>query len=295
MLRGKGGEPNPVGRSDGGKIGPGRGKSILSQCSKLINNLTFSPPTRFLPRVLGGFLVVAEDMMPETLPVLLVPGLNCSPRLYVAQMPALWAFGPVIVADHLHDDGMDAIAARILRDAPPRFALIGLSMGGYVAMALMRAAPERVAKLALLDTGPRADTPQQSENRKRQIDIALAGRFAEIPGLQWPMLVHKNRQHDEALKAVIVQMAEDTGAEAFIRQQRAIAARPDSRPGLPKIDCPTLVLVGDGDQLTPPELSEEMNALIPGSRLVVVPDCGHLSTLERPDAVTRTLVNWMQS
>lgn len=232
--------------------------------------------------------------MPETLPILLVPGLNCSPRLYAAQMPALWAFGPVTVADHRQADSMEGIAAAVLRDAPPRFALVGLSMGGYVAMAIMRAAPERVARLALLDTGSRADTPQQTENRKRQIEIAAAGRFRDIPDLQWPLLVHKNRQHDEALKSVVVQMAEETGAQAFIRQQRAIAARPDSRPELSAIGCPTLILVGDGDQLTPPELSDEMNLLIPGSRLVVVSDCGHLSTLERPDAVTRALVNWMQ-
>ena len=233
--------------------------------------------------------------MAETLPALLIPGLNCSPRLYTAQMPALWTFGPVIVADHRRDESMDAIAARILGNAPPRFALIGLSMGGYIAMAIMRAAADRVAKLALLDTGPRADTPQQTENRKRQIDVALGGRFGEIPGLQWPMLVHKNRQHDAALKDVVVKMAEETGAEAFVRQQRAILSRPDSRPGLPQIGCPTLILVGDGDQLTPPELSEEMNALIPGSRLVTVPDCGHLSTLERPEAATKALVEFMQS
>lgn len=232
--------------------------------------------------------------MPESLPILFIPGLNCSPRLYAAQLPLLWAFGPVTVADHRQDDSMDAIAARILGSAPPRFSLVGLSMGGYIAMAILRAAPERVAKVALLDTGPRADTPQQSENRKRQIDVALSGRFSEIPELQWPMLVHKNRQHDEALKAVIVQMAEETGAEAFVRQQRAIAGRPDSRPGLARIACPTLILVGEGDQLTPPELSQEMNALIPGSRLVMVPDSGHLSTLERPEAVTRALVTWMQ-
>jgi pimeloyl-ACP methyl ester carboxylesterase len=232
--------------------------------------------------------------MAQSLPVLLVPGLNCSARLYAAQIPALWAFGPVTVADHRRDESMEAIAARILADAPPRFALIGLSMGGYIAMAIMRAAPDRVARLALLDTGPRADTPQQTENRKRQIDIAQGGRFGEIPGLQWPMLVHKNRQHDEGLKEIVVGMAEETGADAFVRQQRAIAGRPDSRPGLAKIACPTLILVGDGDQLTPPELSREMNSLIPGSRLVTVPDCGHLSTIERPDAVTKALVAFMQ-
>lgn len=232
--------------------------------------------------------------MAETLPVLFVPGLNCSPRLFMDQMPALWALGPVTVVDHRHDDTMQAIAARILRDAPPRFALIGLSMGGYIAMEIMRSAPERVTKLALLDTGPRADTPQQSENRQRQIDLALGGRFADIPGLQWPMLVHKNRQHDAALREIVVQMAEETGADAFVRQQRAIMGRPDSRAGLAAIRCSTLILVGDGDQLTPPELSNEMNSLIPGSRLVTVPDCGHLSTLERPDAVTRALFDFLR-
>jgi pimeloyl-ACP methyl ester carboxylesterase len=232
--------------------------------------------------------------MADAVPILLVPGLICSPRLYAPQLSALWGFGPVTVADHTRDDSMEALAARILKDAPPRFALAGLSMGGYVALAIMRAAPDRVAKLALLDTSARADTPQQTENRNRQIAIAQAGRFAEIPELQWPMLVHQNRRHDAALKAEVARMAQETGAEAFVRQQRAIMGRPDSRPRLSEIACPTLIVVGDGDELTPPELAGEMNLLISGSRLVTVGDCGHLSTLERPDAVTRALVEWLQ-
>jgi pimeloyl-ACP methyl ester carboxylesterase len=233
--------------------------------------------------------------MVEPLPIVLVPGLNCTPRLYAPQIPSLWNFGPVTIADHRRDDSVDAIAARILADAPPRFALIGLSMGGYIAFAILRAAAQRVARLALLDTGPRADTAQQRENRRTQIELARSGRFAEIPVLQFPLFVHKDRHNDAALKDFVVRMANETGPEAFVRQQTAIMTRPDARPHLPAIACPTLIAVGDGDELTPPELSAEMHGLIPKSRLVTIADCGHLSTLERPEAVNRALVDFLQA
>ncbi len=231
--------------------------------------------------------------MTEPIPIVLVPGLLCSPLLYANQIPALWQFGPVMVADHRRDETMDAIAKRILAAAPPRFALAGLSMGGYISYAILRAAPERVARLALLDTGSRADLPEQSERRKAQIELARNGRLADIAETLWHVFVHKDRQGDAALKKIILHMAQHTGADAFIRQQMAIMSRPDSRPDLPKIKCPTLVLVGEGDQLTPPKLSEEIAKEIPNSRLVVVRDSGHLSTLERPDAVNTALVEWM--
>ena len=231
--------------------------------------------------------------MTEPMPIILVPGLLCSPRLFAGQMPALWQSGPVTVADHRRDDTVDAIARRILETAPPRFALAGLSMGGYIALAILRAAPERVSRLALFDTGARADLPEQSQRRKAQIELARSGRFAEIPETLWPLFVHKDRQGDAKLKDVVLQMAEETGPDAFIRQQMAIMSRPDARPDLPRIKCPTLVLVGEADQLTPPALSEEMAAAIPGSRLVVVPGSGHLSTLEQPDVVGNALVEWM--
>jgi len=231
--------------------------------------------------------------MTEPMPIVLVPGLLCSPLLYAKQIPALWQFGPVTVSDHRRDDSMDAIARRILAAAPPRFALAGLSMGGYIAYAILRAAPERVTRLALLDTGSRADLPEQSERRKVQIELARSGRLADISEALWPLFVHKDRHNDQDLKKIVLQMAEQTGADAFVRQQTAIMSRPDSRPDLPKIKCPTLVLVGEADQLTPPKLSEEIAAAIPGSRLVVVRGSGHLSTIERPDAVNKALVEWM--
>ncbi len=233
--------------------------------------------------------------MSENLPIVLVPGLNCSARLYAEQIPALWWFGPVTVADHTRDDSMTAIAARILAAAPPRFALVGLSMGGYIAMEMTRQAPQRVAKLALLDTGPRPETPEQTARRRPRIELAKAGHMTEVADVQFPLLVHPSRHGDQALRNLTRYMAEETGSAAFLRQQQATISRPDSRPGLSAIAFPTLVLVGDSDQVAPPALSEEMAAAIPGARLVVIPDCGHLSTLERPQAVTQALVEWMAS
>lgn len=231
--------------------------------------------------------------MPDSLPIVLVPGLNCSPRLYGPQVPALWRFGPVTVAEHTRDDTMAAIARHILEAASPRFALAGLSMGGYIALEIMRQAPSRVAKLALLDTGPRSDLSEASEKRRANIAAAEAGRFDEIIDAQFPVYVHPSRANDAALKATYLAMCHDVGPQAYVRQQKAIMQRADSRPLLPTIRCPTLVLVGEQDVATPPELSEEMAAAIPGARLVRVPDCGHLSTLERPEAVTKAMAEWL--
>jgi len=231
--------------------------------------------------------------MPESLPIVLVPGLNCSARLYAAQIPVLWGLGPVTVANHTRDDAMAAIANRVLDDAPPRFALAGLSMGGYVALEMMRRAPERVAKLALLDTNGRDDSPEAQQKRRANIALAESGRFDQVIEDVWPALVHPDRRADAALKQIHVAMCNDVGPQAYVRQQKAILTRADSRPLLPSIRCPALVLVGAEDELTPPFLSEEIAAGISGARLVKVPECGHLSTLERPDAVNKALIEWM--
>ena len=231
--------------------------------------------------------------MPDPLPTVLIPGLTCSARLYADQIPALWRFGPVTVADHTRDDSMAAIARRILAAAPPLFALAGLSMGGYIAFEIMRQAPERVAKLALLDTGARAETPEQTERRKVMIALAKSGRYVEVPDLAFPVYVHRNRQNDAGLKQTVRMMAAETGVEAYFRQQQAIMGRPNSRPGLGAIKCPTLVLVGDSDEATPPELAREIAGVISGARLEVIADCGHLSTLEQPERVTVALIDWM--
>src|SRR5215211_854006 len=233
--------------------------------------------------------------MTEPLPIVLVPGLLTSPRLFTEQLPTLWQHGPVTIAGTTRDDTIAALASRILADAPPRFALAGLSMGGYICFELVRQAPDRVARLALLDTTARPDTPELTRRRHAQIALARGGRFAEVADQQFPLLIHPSRQSDPAVRELVRLMASEIGAEAFIRQQRAIIGRVDSRPGLGAIGCPTLVLFGDGDQLTPPELSVELAGAIPGARLVVVAGSGHLTPLDQPEEVTKALVEWLEA
>ncbi len=228
-------------------------------------------------------------------PIVLLPGLNCSLRLYGPQLPALWRIGPVQVADHTRADTMEGIAASVLAAAPLQFHLVGLSMGGYIAFEILRQAPERVLKLALLDTSARADLPEQAERRQGLIQLAEDGRFNEINDILWPLLVHSSRQSYKALRTIVDAMAAETGPEAFIRQQTAAAGRPDSRASLPSIKSDTLVVVGEADQLTPPNMAHEIANGIPGARLEVVAECGHLSTLERPDVMTRLLVDFLGS
>ena len=165
-----------------------------------------------------------------------------------------------MVADHTRDDSLEAIARRLLADAPERFALTGLSMGGYVALAVMRLAPERVTRLVLLDTSARPDTEEARQRRLDQVAAARAGRFGAVLDALWQRLVHPARLQDPALKAVVYDMMREAGAEVFVRQQQAIMGRPDSRLLLRAIAAPTLVLVGDHDALTPPDLAREMTA-----------------------------------
>ncbi len=234
-------------------------------------------------------------MMTEShpLPIVLVPGLLSSPRLYAEQLPELWRIGPVTVAVHTRDDSMAGIARRILSSAPQRFALAGLSMGGYVCFEILRQARKRVAKLVLLDTSARPDAPEQSEQRRSQMDMARGGRLGEVADMLFPRMVHARRWGDESLRRTWRAMAREVGAEGFNNQQTAIMTRPDSRPGLAAIRCPTLVIVGDGDVLTPPERAEEIANGITGARVCVIRDSGHLSTLEQPAAVSKSMVEFL--
>ncbi len=227
------------------------------------------------------------------IPLVMVPGLNCSARVYAPQLPALWQFGPVQVADHRRGNSMAAIAKSILDRAPPRFALAGFSMGGYVALEVLRQARDRVLKLALIDTAAAADRPQQTEKRLQNIALTREGRATEREEALWPLLVHESRRNDEALRAVVKAMHQETGAEAYINQQTAIMGRADSRALLEELKMKTLIVVGDSDQLTPPAAAAEMHELISDSKLDVIPNCGHMSTLERPDRVTKLLVEWI--
>ena len=233
--------------------------------------------------------------MDNTMPILLVPGLASSPRVFGPVMPALWRLGPVTVANHIRDDNIGAIARRILAEAPPRFALAGHSMGGYIAFEIMRQAPERVAKLALINTRARPDTAEVTARRQDQMVRAAGGGFHGVLDDMFPDLVHPSRHGDAALRQLIHDMGDDVGAEAFIRQQTAIIGRPDSRPTLAWIKCPTLVLTGDQDNTIPNALSMEMASGIPGAKLVVLPNCGHMPQPEAPQATAEALTEWLRS
>lgn len=226
--------------------------------------------------------------------LILLPGLLTDARLYAHQSTALADIAEVAVGDLTRDDSIEAIARRVLDSAPPTFALAGLSMGGYVALEIMRRAPERVERLALLDTTARPDTPEQTQRRNDAIALARGGRFAEVMPALLPMLVHPAHLALKAVGGLALTMAAAIGPDAFIRQQTAIRDRADSRPSLPAIACPTLVLVGCQDQLTPPDRAAEMAGAIAGARLVTIEDCGHLSTIERPEAVCAALRFWLQ-
>jgi pimeloyl-ACP methyl ester carboxylesterase len=234
--------------------------------------------------------------MRDDVPVLLVPGLACSPRIYAAQVPALWRIAPVMLANHRRDATMAGIAKRILDEAPPRFAIAGHSMGGYIALEMFRQAPERIARMALLNTSARPDAPEMSEKRRGWIaECKTNGGYRAVLAGIFPNFVHPNRGGDAALKATVMDMGEDVGEGAFIRQNEASIGRADSRPMLSSIKCRVLVLTSDTDNMVKKEFSTELVEGIPHAKLVVVPDCGHLSQLEKPDEVTAALADWLKA
>lgn len=223
----------------------------------------------------------------------LLPGLLCDAGLWRLQIDALAPEVEIRVPGLAEDDTVGAMAERVLREAPDRFALAGLSMGGYVALEIMAQAPERVERLALIDTSARPDTDEQRRRRRGLIQLADLGRFKGVTPRLLPLLVHANRLDDPAVTDTILGMAARIGKDGFIRQQRAILARRDFRPILETIDCPTLVGVGREDQLTPIDRAREIAAGIAGARLTVFEECGHLPPLERPGETTTALRDWL--
>lgn len=226
-------------------------------------------------------------------PIVLIPGLLCTAEVFAPQIPALWPYGPVTVASTLEGDSIAAMAAAILASAPPRFALAGFSMGGYLAHEILRRAPERVTRLALLSTSARADQPIQVEMRQALLEAATHGDYDTVLANATLNTAHVSLRRDPVFAATKRRMAADIGRAAFARQTAAVIGRPDSRRELPSIAVPSLVLVGDSDPVTPPEFAREMAEAIPGAKLVIVPECGHTSPLERPEAVNAALRDWL--
>ena len=199
-----------------------------------------------------------------------------------------------MVASHIRDDNMGAIARRILAQAPPRFALAGHSMGGYIAFEMMRQAPERIMKLALINAQARPDTPEATARRRGQIARAQTGEYHAVLDELFPGFVHPSRRDDASLRQLVHEMGDDIGADAFVRQQNAIIGRADSRPTLARITCPTLVLTGDEDNTISNSLSVEMADSIRAAKLRILPDCGHLPQVEQPQATAEAMVEWLR-
>ncbi|WP_141454058.1 alpha/beta fold hydrolase [Pseudoxanthomonas sp. z9] len=233
--------------------------------------------------------------MPASSPrptLLLLPGLLCDARLWRDQVEDLADLAEISVPDLTLDDSVGAMAARVLAQAPARFALGALSMGGYVAFEILRQAPQRVERLALLSTSARADPPKRAAVRRASLAMAERGRFAGVTRKLLPQLVHASRV-DTPVGEEVMAMAERVGRDAFLRQQRAILERPDSQPLLPTLSMPAVVGVGDDDRMTAPEESRILQTGIAGARLHVFADCGHLPPMEKPRETNDLLRAWL--
>jgi pimeloyl-ACP methyl ester carboxylesterase len=227
-------------------------------------------------------------------PLVLLPGMMCDARLYAPQLAAMSGGRAVHLAPIGGHDTMAALAADVLAHTPPRFALAGLSMGGIVAMEMLRQAPERVERLALLDTNPRAEPPEIQACREPQIAKARAGALASVMrGEMKPNYLADGPRRGDILDLCMA-MALDLGPEVFERQSRALAARPDSQETLRAFRGPALVLMGEDDRLCPRDRHDLMHALIPGSRLAIIAGAGHLPTLEQPERTTAELIRWLE-
>ncbi len=233
-------------------------------------------------------------------PVVLLPGLVCDAAVWTHARAALEARAPVTIAEYGLLDSLGAMAEKVLHESPPRFALAGHSMGGRVALEVLRRAPERVSALALLDTGVQPLAPgeageREAAGRHELLAIARARGMAAMAQRWVQGMVWSPRLTDTALVQSVVDMFARRSAEMFAAQIRALLARPDAGGLLAGIRCPTLVLCGEQDSWAPAARHVEMAARIPGAQLVLVPECGHMCTMERPEAVTRALLDWHQS
>ena len=227
-------------------------------------------------------------------PLLLCPGLLNDGTLWRHQIDSLADVADTLVADLTGADRIGDLADAVLDRAPAQFALAGLSMGGYVAFEILRRAPKRVTRLALFDTRAGLDAPDSRARRLELIDIAQRGGFARLPAQLLPNLLHPDHVKIPHIADVVLAMAERVGSEAFIRQQTAILHRSDSLPHLSAIGVPTLVAGGRQDSITPPDTLRDIAEGIPGAKLVLIEDAGHLSPLEQPQAVSALLRYWLQ-
>jgi pimeloyl-ACP methyl ester carboxylesterase len=225
--------------------------------------------------------------------VVLLPGLLCDASVWSAQVAALTPHANVAVADFSQLDRLEDMARSALALRPGPLVVIGHSMGARVALEMMRAAPERIARLALLDTGIHPVREGEEANRQILVDLAFKDGMAALADRWLQPMVHEARVHDRSLMEPLKAMVMRATPEQHQRQIRALLNRPDPRALLPTIRCPVLVMVGRQDRWSPPAQHQEIAALIPNAELVVIEDSGHMSTVEQPDQVSRALLRWL--
>ena len=226
-------------------------------------------------------------------PLLLLPGMMCDARLFASQVTAFSVSRPVMVAPLVGRTSFQELAADILAQAPPRFALAGLSMGGITAMEIVRQAPERVSRLALMDTNPLAEPPERAAERDSQIERVLAGALRPVMRDEMKPNYLTDGPHTGRILDLCMAMAEALGPEVFADQSRALQQRPDQCHTLRTVRVPTLILCGEDDTLCPLERHELMRDLVSGSRLAVVRGAGHLPVLEQPERTNEQLKQWL--
>ncbi len=231
--------------------------------------------------------------MPMTDPLVLLPGMMCDARLFLPQIVALSCDTTVQVAPITLGATIDEIAKDVIAQAPATFALAGLSMGGVVAMEVLRRVPERITRLALMDTNCQNEPANIAAAREAAIIGARSGRLAGVMRDEIkPACLAPGAQRQEVL-SIVMDMALDLGPEVFVRQSRALQRRPDQQATLRRAKTPTLVLCGEYDTLCPVRRHEFIAHLMPNAQLQVIPDAGHLPPLENPDVVTAMLRRWL--
>jgi pimeloyl-ACP methyl ester carboxylesterase len=233
--------------------------------------------------------------MTHASPIVLIPSQLCTEVLFQEQLPSLCALAPTRVSVQREHDSVGAMAQSVLESAAEKFSLIAHGMGGFVAFEILRRAPWRVAGLALLGSLAPDDTPAQTARREGYLKLVESGKFDQVVEERISLLFHPKRQQDPRLLGIARGMAKETGAQAFLRQQRAIMTRPDSRPMLASIPCPVLLLYGDSDGVSTRAHQDEMLAAIPNAQLEIVEACGHMMSLEEPARVTAVLARWTKA
>lgn len=227
-------------------------------------------------------------------PVVLIPPMLCDARVFLDQIGALSCDRTVISVPLKHGETLGEIAQAVLDESPASFALAGAGLGGAIALEIIKRAPERLTRIALINTTAQADTPSMAADRETQIVAAVAGRFADVVSHEMPHARLHSKADNGQLAPLLRQMAETTGADAYILQARALQKRKDQQNILRQIRLPALIVSGDSDPDLPLRRQEFIAEMIPYAQHRIIKDAGFMPTLEQPQQVSDALREWLR-